>query len=137
MTDIGLALRNCNRNDSYDAVLEEQDVQWEDKNQEADHSERIAKLYREVASRRCHVEAHQRGMQDALVVEELLLVDEERKHADEKEVQTVCSLGMHQKRESIQPPVALSKKVVPPAPSIPDRMPARCVSTYIPRMVAR
>jgi hypothetical protein len=91
MTNIGSALVNCNRNDSYDAVLEEQDVKWD--NQEDDHGERIAQLYREVASRRCHVEAHQRGMQDALVAEELLLADEEgRKNKEdekEEEVQTV------------------------------------------------
>jgi hypothetical protein len=83
MNDIGLALLNCNRNDSYDAVLEEQGVQRD--NQEQDyHGDRIARLYREVASRRCHVEAQQRGMQDALVVEELILLDEGRNNKDEK-----------------------------------------------------
>jgi hypothetical protein len=103
MTDIGSALANCNKNDSYDAVLEEQDAQWD--NQEDDSGERIARFYREVASRRCHVEAHQRGMQDALIAEELILVDERRKSRDEKEEEVrtvVCSLGMHQKRKSIQ-----------------------------------
>jgi hypothetical protein len=136
MTDIGLALRACNRNDSYDAVLEEQDVQW-DNQEEDDHGGRIAQLYREVASRRCHVEAHQRGMQDALIAEELLLIDEGRKNKDEKEVQTaVCSMRMHQKRKSIQSPPAALSKVVPSAPSIPERMPARCVPNA-PRMLAR
>jgi hypothetical protein len=101
MTDIGLALLNCNRNDSDDAVLDEQDVQWD--NRENDHGDRIARLYREVASRRCHVEAHQRGMQDALVVAEFLL----RKIKDEEEVQTVCSLEMHQKGKNMQSPAAL------------------------------
>jgi hypothetical protein len=119
MTDIGLALINCNRNDSYDAVLEEQDVQWD---KQEDHHERIAQLYREVASRRCHVEAHQRGMQDALVVEELFFLDEGRKNKDEVEVQTVCSLGMYEKRKGIQSPM---NTVIPP-PSIPEKMPARC-----------
>jgi hypothetical protein len=135
MTDIGSALANCNKNDSYDAVLEEQDTQWD--NQEDDSGERIARFYREVASRRCHAEAHQRGMQDALIAEELILVDEGRKNKDEKEVQKVCfSLGMHQKRKSIQSPVVLSK-IVPPAPSISQRgMSARCVAN-VPRMLAR
>ena len=82
MTDIGLALLNCNRNDSYDAVLDEQDVQWN--NQEDDHGDRIARLYREVASRRCHLEAHQRGIQDALVVADFLLVDEGRMNKEER-----------------------------------------------------
>ena len=88
MTDIGLALLNCNRNDSDDAVLDEQDVQWD--NQEDDHGDRIARLYREVASRRCHVEAHQRGMQDALVVAEFLL----RKIKDEKFLDDVLDVEM-------------------------------------------
>ena len=106
MTDIGLALLTCNRNDSYDAVLEEQDIQWD--SQEDDHGDRIAQFYREVASRRCHLEAHQRGIQDALVAEELLfLIDEGRKNKDEKEVQTaVCSLGtmMHHDKQKSHPP---------------------------------
>jgi hypothetical protein len=115
MNDIGLALLNCNRSDSYDAVLEEQGVQWD--NQEDDHGDRIARLYREVASRRCHVEAHQRGMQDALVAEELLLINEGHRNKAEKEVQAaVCSMRMHQKRKSIQSPPAALNKVVPSTP---------------------
>ena len=69
MTNLIQARIACNKNDAYDAVILEQEIQREQNDYDP---ERIAYLYRELVSRQCHIDAYELGLYDARVVEKYL-----------------------------------------------------------------